>query len=244
MSRTSDSPEHECRQHRRCKARVPDDAGEFHGAGVERPNTLCRACEESAFADIRQLSDDYTLLFVARTLPRATVSGPKVSGSGERPIPIPLAVDTLMTDIDNETTRWALRITRGEPLTYHPNNQPIECLKVLCANLGTLVDMPMQVVAAYFPYPDGGDWDGKAELDGVDAVLRLARLHHRAMNVLGLDEPKEKWMREFCHVCGLKTLSMKANRNDPTLATIHCRNCRNVWDQDEFDRLNNPLVAA
>lgn len=231
---------HRCRQGRRCKARERDDAGEFHGAGVERPDSLCRPCEESAFADIRKLADDYVLLVVARTMPRSTASGPKVSGTGERPIPIPLAVDTLMSDIDLETTRWALRITRGEPLTYHPNNQPRECLKILCANLGTLVDMPTQVVGAYFPYPDGGDWDGRMELDGVDAVLRLSMLHHRAVNVLGLDESKYEWLREPCHVCGRK--AVVASLEEDKL--VKCRGCGNVWHQDEFARLNNVLAAV
>lgn len=232
--------EHLCRQGRRCKARVRDDEGEWHGAGIERPDSLCRPCEDSAFADIRKLADDYVLLTVARTLPRSAASGPKVSGSGERPIPIPLAVDTLMTDIDNETTRWTLRITRGEPLTYHPFNQPLECLKILCSNLGTLVDMPMQVVAAYFPYPDGGDWDGRMELDGVDAVLRLSLLHARAVHVLGLDESKYEWLREPCHVCGRK--AVVASLEEDKL--VKCRGCGNVWHQDEFARLNNVLAAA
>lgn len=237
------TPEHQCRQGRRCKARIKNEAGEFHGAGVERPNSLCRACEESAFDAIRELDSDYLMLTVVRTRIHSVVSGPKVSGTGEHPIPIPLPVDTLMTAIDNEATRWALRITRGEPLDPQPARQVLECLKILRANLGTLVDLPMQVVTSYFPYSDGGDWDGRLELDGVDAVLRLSSFHHRAIKLLGLDEPKEEWLTEFCHVCGLKALAMKIDKGDPTQATIHCRGCHNVWDQGEFSRLNNPLAA-
>lgn len=231
---------HRCRQGRRCKARERDAEGEFHGAGVERPNTLCRPCEDGAFADIRQLADDYRMLNGARTEPRSTASGPKVSGSSERPIPISLPADTLMSDIDLEVTRWAIRLTRGEPVKGTPINQVLECLKVVCSRLGTLVDMPTQVVGAYFPYPDGGDWDGRMELDGVDAVLRLSMLHHRAVNVLGLDESKYEWLREPCHVCGRK--AVVASLEEDKL--VKCRGCGNVWHQDEFARLNNVLAAA
>ncbi|MGY2019380.1 hypothetical protein [Nocardia gipuzkoensis] len=240
--RASDVPEHECRQGKRCKARTRDADDRLHGAGVERGGSLCRPCEEHVFADIRQLSDDYLLLTVARTMARSKVTGPKVSGSSERPIPISLAADTLMTTIDNEATRWAVRITRGEPLSPHPIGQVLECLRILCSNLGTLVDMPRQVVGAYFPYPDGGDWDGRLELDGVDAVLRLASLHQRAMRVLGLEPEKDERLNdEYCHVCGIAALTISV-RTD----LITCRNpdCRNVWHREEFARLNNPLAAA
>lgn len=237
--RTRSGPEHQCRQDRRCKARVRDDAGEFHGAGVERPDTLCRACETNAFNAIRELAGDYRELAGARTEERSRISGPKVSGSSERSIPIPLAVDTLMEEIDSETLRWTLRITRGDPLPATPQPRVHACLTVICTNLGTLVDLPLQIVTAFFPHPDGGDYDGRLELDGVDAVLRLAALHHRAEKILGAEEPKTNWLRETCHVCGRATLA-----SDLSTATITCKTCRNVWDQDEFARLNNPLAAA
>lgn len=240
MSRTSDSPEHECRQGKRCKSRVRDSEGHWHGAGVERPDSLCRGCEAHLFKAIRQLGTDYNLLAGERVASqRAAAAGPKVSGSSERPIPISLTADTLMTDIDDETMRWALRITKGDPLPAHPGERVRRCVAILGANLGTLVDMPMQVVPAWFPYPDGGDWDGRMELDGVDAVLRLARLHDRAVSVLGLEETKYEWLREPCHVCGHQTVA--ASLEEPL---VKCRNCHNVWDQDEFARLNNPLAAA
>jgi hypothetical protein len=201
---------------------VRDDAGEFHGAGVERPNTLCRACEESAFADIRQLDDDWLLLNRARTLPRSTTSGPKVSGSSERPVPINLAVDTLFTAITEETTRWERRLPGP-----------------LCSCLGTLIDLPPSLHIVWLPHADGGDNIMEVTLDGVDAVLRLSALHHRAVKLLGLDEPKDEWLREQCHVCGMSALTSSLRTS-----LITCRGCRNVWDQDEFARLNNPMAAA
>lgn len=227
----SDSPEHECRQGRHCKARIRDADSRWHGAGVERPDSLCRPCEEAAFADIRQLGDDRALLLVARTQPHAVNgSGPKVSGSSERPVPISLPADALITAIDEEAARWARRLPGdGDDLT------------VICSNLGTLVDLPPQTMTVWVPLPDGGDDVTETVLDGVKGILRLSRLHHRAVGVLGLAEPKDEWLKEPCHICGLMMVT-----TSPRTDLVTCRNpeCRNVWDQDEFARLNNPLLAA
>lgn len=227
MDKRDAGPEHSCRQGRRCKARVRDAEGEWHGVGVERPGSLCRSCEAHAFDAIRQLPDDYDALGASRTEQRSKVSGPFVTGSSERPIPIPLGIDTLMTEINEETARWARRLP-GEGSDF----------TVISSALGTLVDLPPQKITVWVPHPDGGDDIGETVLDGVDAVLRLSRLHERAVSALGLTDATP-WLAEHCHVCGLRALT--ANMRD---ATIHCRSCRNVWDQDEFARLNNPLVAA
>lgn len=233
------SPQHLCRQGRRCKDSVAHPDGELVGAGVERPDSLCRACEQAAFDAVRELWGDYCQLACAITQPRGRVDdGPKITRTAERSIPIPLDVDTLMTAIDDEALRWAVRITRGDSLPTYPPLRVWRCVKILSANLGTLVDMPTGVVAAWFPYPDGGDWDGRKELDGVDAVLRLAQLHHRARSVLGLVDVTT-WLAESCHVCGLRTLTVEVEQS-----TVKCRNCRQVWDQDEFARLSNPLLVA
>lgn len=234
-----DTPEHQCRQGRRCKARVRDAEGVFHGAGVERPDSLCRSCEGAAFDAIRCLADDYGQLCGARTEERSPTQGPKVSGGGQAPIPIPLGVDALMCAIDDETLRWAVRLTQGDPVPAHAGMRVQRCVAILAANLGTLVDTPLRTLPALLPHPDGGDYAGLEQMDGVDAVLRLASFHYRAEKVLGLESPKTNWLRESCHMCGRATLA-----SDLGSATITCKSCHNVWDQDEFARLNNPLVAA
>lgn len=224
--------EHQCRQGRRCKGRTRDDEGGFHGSGVERPNSLCRACEEHAFEAIRELSNDYGLLVSARAEERSTVPGPKVSGSSEIPIPIPLGIDTLMTQIDEEAARWARRLPGEDPYKVG------DCLTKICSHLGTIVDMPDRQFTVWAPHPDGGDGITTTVLDGCDGILRLSQLHHRAQRILGIVETTT-WLNESCHICGLHTLTSNMGH-----ATIQCRNCRNVWDQDEFARLNNPLAAA
>jgi hypothetical protein len=221
-------PEHECRQGRRCKSRTRDAEGKWHGKGVERADTLCRSCEEHAFADIRQLQNDYRLLGAAFTEGQSHVIGPKVSGSTELPIPIPLAVDTLMSDINEETARWACLLPReGDNFT------------VICSALGTLVDLPPHIVPVWIPHSDGGDSIGETLMDGVDAVLRLSNLHRRAITVLGLEPDRDERLEgEHCHVCGLAALTSSLRTQ-----LITCRSCHNVWHQDVFARLNNPVAA-
>ncbi|MGI5223479.1 hypothetical protein, partial [Nocardia sp. CA-290969] len=216
MSTRDAGPEHTCRQGRKCKARTRDAEGHWYGAGVERSGALCRSCEEHAFADIRQLADDYADLAQARTEPTRIGGGPKVSRSAELPVPIALIVDALMTEIDEEAARWARRL---------PGDGPD--LTVICSRLGTLVDLPVQTVTVWVPHPDGGDDVTRTVLDGVDAVLRLSALHRRAVKLLGRDEVRDSRLTEACHVCGMCTLTVSLQTN-----LITCRMCRNVWHQD------------
>lgn len=232
------SPQHFCRLGRRCKDSEPHPDGELVGAGVERPDSLCAACERAAFDAIKELSNDYQALAVAVHQPRGRIDGPKITRTSDRPIPLPLDVLTLMDAIDDETLRWTVRLTRGDPLPGSPAARVERCVAILGSNLGTLVDMPRGRVSVWLPHPWGGDVDGAAEFDGVEAVLRLAELHHRARCVLGLTEVTT-WLAEPCHVCGLRTLTVSAEQG-----TVKCRNCRQVWDQDEFARLSNPLLVA
>lgn len=235
--------EHKCRQGRRCKARIRDDEGQWHGAGVDDAGKLCRPCEQHAFGAIGQLWDDFRALEKAVHEPRGRIDGPKVRKTADRKIPIPLDIDTLMTSIDDETLRWAIRVTRGDPLPATPRERVRRCVAILRANTGTLVDLPTQKVPAWMPYADGGDYDGLLELDGVDAVLRLAKLHHRAQGALGLVETTT-WLAESCHVCGLRTLTISLyDATDVDNSLVSCRTCQNVWSQAEFTRLNNPLAA-
>lgn len=229
--------EHQCRQGNRCKSRVRDSDGEYHGAGVERPDSLCRPCEHAAFESMRRLHADWCALEWALTDAwRSRVDGgPKVRGTAERSIPLPLAVDTLMTAIDTELTHWTLRVTRGEPLPMHPRDCVERCVAILGASTGTLVDLPPRAMSVLLPRPDGGDNLGTLVLDGVDAVLRLAELHRRAVSVLGLTETREM-LRDPCPHCGRKALAVS---RDQTLVT--CQGCRISWDKERFALLYNVL---
>lgn len=233
-------PEHECRQGRHCRARLRDAEEKWHGAAVEEAGRLCRSCEQYMFEAIGHLWDDYRALEIAVHEPRGRIDGPKIRKTADRKVLIPLDVDSAMFAIDDETLRWTLRITRGDPLPKASRDRVERCVAILSANTGTLVDLPLQRVAALMPHPEGGDYDGLLELDGVDAVLRLARLHDRSRTILGLTDRKVEPLREdYCHVCGLAALTIEIDTG-----IIKCRECRNCWSQEEFARLNNPLMAV
>lgn len=220
--------EHECRQRRRCKARTRTADDQWHGAGTERPNTLCKPCEQNAFTAIQELGSDYSLLQAASAQEPSHLPGPKISGSSARMIPINLAADALATAIDEESARWARRLPgEGAELT------------VICSSLGTLIDLPPQSVTLWAPHPDGGDDLRNDVMDGVDAVLALAQLHHRAVKVLGLEPDQDQRSQEPCHLCGWRTITTSVRTE-----LVTCHHCHNVWHQDVFARLTNPLAAA
>lgn len=213
-----------------------DAEGKYHGLKIDRPDALCRACEDSAFEAIRQLGDDYGRLTEHRGADRAVAQGPKVSGSGTNaPIPISLGVDTLMCAIDDETLRWAVRITKGDPVPTHPTLRVRRCVAILGANLGTLVDMPRRRLPALLPHPEGGDYAGLKEMDGVDAVLALASLHQRAQLLLGETE-STVFLRDPCPQCGRKALAVSRDQQFVT-----CKGCQIVWDSEHFAHLTNVL---
>ncbi|GAA5096734.1 hypothetical protein [Nocardia iowensis] len=229
---THDEPIHQCRQAAHCKSRVRDDNGHWHGGGVERPDSLCRGCEQAAFEAIRQLYDDWLLLEAAKLQPPPKDRAPKVTHTALYSVPIRLDIDTVQSAIEDETLTWTITLTRGEPLPTSRTLCVRRCVSTLSANLGTLVDLPRRQRWRMTPLADGGDEPQSVDLDGVDAVLKLAALHHRAREVLGLNETRI-WLPDPCHVCGVKALT-----SSPDQETVTCQSCRTVWAKEEFARLN------
>ncbi|CAM3952494.1 hypothetical protein NONI108955_01135 [Nocardia ninae] len=229
---TSDEPIHECRQGVRCKSRIRDDEGCWHGSGVERPDALCRSCEEAAFASIRQLYDDWLLLEAAKLQPPPKDRAPKVTHSTPYSIPIRLDIDTIQSGIEDETLTWARILTRGDPVPTQRQKCVQKCVTIVAANLGTLVDQPWRRRWRMAPRADGGDELIHVGVDGVDAVLSLSDLHRRAREVLGLNETRI-WLPDPCHLCGVKALT-----SSPDQQTVTCQACRASWAKEEFARLN------
>lgn len=232
----SDTPTHECRRGRRCKARRKTADGAFHGALIERPDALCHPCEDGAFEAIRHLGDDYADLSGHQFEDHTQSQGPKIGGFNPvAAIPVALGVDTLMWAIYNETLRWYARITKGDPEPVDFTERVRHRVLVLGANLGTLVDTPKRRLPALFPHPDGGDWRGVEEMDGVDAVLRLASFHHRAQALMGEVETVI-FLPDPCPHCGRKALAASKDQEHVT-----CKSCQIVWDSAHFALLSNVL---
>ncbi|WP_378736014.1 hypothetical protein [Nocardia brasiliensis] len=229
---TSTDPTHECRQGARCKSRIRDDEGHWHGGGVERADTLCRRCEQAAFEAIRQLYDDWLLLEAAKLQPRPKDRAPKVTHSTLYSLPIRLDIDTIQSAIEDETLAWATTLTRGDPVPSSRQECVHKCVSILSTGLGTLVDLPRRRRWRWTPLADGGDDLIHVGRDGVDAVLSLADLHRRSREILGLNETRI-WLPDPCHVCGVKALT-----SSPDQQQVTCQACRAVWAKEEFARLN------
>lgn len=231
-------PTHRCRQRHRCVARVRDDDGRWLGGGVDRTDTLCRGCEEAAFAAIRQLYEDWCLLEVAET--RSATAGSGAEGD---------PVDAVFGADPPRHRHPAVRDRGRNPhLGTHTHPQrPAACrARGLCAPMcGDPVDPPRHprgpaapAAVADGPRADGGDDLGRVDLDGVDAVLGLAELHRYTQNLLGLIETRI-WLPDPCHVCGVKALT-----SSPDQETVTCQACRSVWGKEEFARLNGVGVLG
>ncbi|KZM68328.1 hypothetical protein [Nocardia terpenica] len=231
-------PTQRCRQRHRCVARVRDDDGRWLGGGVDRADTLCRGCEEAAFAAIRHLYDDWCLLEVAKLAPPPRDQAPRVTRSTLYSVPIRLDIDTLQSAIEDDTLTWARTLTHGDPLPAARRDCVHRCVAILSTRLGTLVDLPRQPRSRMSPRADGGDDLVRVDLDGVDAVLGLAELHRYTQNLLGLTETRI-WLPDSCHVCGVKALT-----SAPDQETVTCQACRSVWGKEDFARLNGVGVLG
>ncbi|KQU30328.1 MULTISPECIES: hypothetical protein [unclassified Rhodococcus (in: high G+C Gram-positive bacteria)] len=231
----TDTREHECRQAGRCAARQRDQNNTMHPAGTERPNTLCPTCEEIQFDAIHHLADDWSQVEAQYCVPATAEQAVLVTASRPNPIPIRLDVDALLNDIETELHRWARILTRGDdfPMRSWPAVKATHA--AITSRLGTLIDMPSREITIMEAHPDGGDYVQRTTMDGVDAVLRLSRLHMRAEHVLQTKAVRI-WMQDPCPACGRKALAASKDQS-----RITCQGCRAVWDKDQFARLGSVL---
>lgn len=226
---------HLCRQESRCSSRHRGKDNEWVPAGTEKPNSLCRPCEESAFDALGELHIDWRRLYLSLTEPHASPIQSKVSKTAGNPIPIPLGLDALMTSIETETLRWARIVTQGDEVPWGREDAVRHCVSVLWSRKGTLVDLPVRSVWINEPLPLGGDKITEVQRDGVDALLSLARLHRSTESLLQTAEARI-WMADPCPSCGRKALAASKNQE-----TVACKGCRAVWDKHHFALLGDVL---
>lgn len=230
----TDTLEHECRKGRRCATRTRTPDGEYRGGGIETPG-LCTPCEEHAFDAMNELHTDWARLDGALTATRKS-NTPQIGGTNAHPIPLRLDVAAISAEIETEVIRWARVVTRGNvDLPAVTGTCVSHCVTILRLHTGTLIGQPTRRYWDLQPHPDGGDHLAQIELDGVDAVLRLAELHNRATKALDLAEARI-WLPDPCPHCGRKALLPSNNQERVT-----CQACRITWDSDHFALLSNVL---
>ncbi|MET7752328.1 MULTISPECIES: hypothetical protein [Actinomycetes] len=226
---------HTCRNGHRCRQAIRTTDGERLGALTENGG-LCKACETAAFNAIVHLADDWEALNDTASQPFSTGNpAPRVSRTPDRHR-APVRVDALdlARRIDEETGRWAWRVTRTRPQSMPRNAQERVSRNVaaLTRYLGTLADLPAQGVGLPTIRDDGSVGWATITLTGADALIRLERLHRAANRLLGVGGVVT-WLRDPCHMCGRRTLT-----SDPEEGRVACAHCDHSWASDEFDRFN------
>jgi hypothetical protein len=230
----SESTDHACRQGSWCVARTRDmhDPNIVVPQWTDRPNTLCRDCEVVSFDRMDCLLNDWEQLDTSLTTARLADEGPRVGSSRHFPALIRLDVDALLNDIETETLRWARIITRGDPVPTNRHLCVKHCTEVIRRNRATLIELPLREVVVLESHPDGGEYVQRTHMDGVDGVLRLARLHTRAERVLDTPEVRV-WIPEPCPNCARKACTATEDRT-----RITCQVCRHTYDGTTFWRVS------
>lgn len=226
---------HLCRREAKCSARRRGKDNEWIAAGTEKPNSLCRACEDAAFDDMSQLHVDWRRMYIELVEQHSSPIQSKIRKTAGNPIPIPLAIDALMTEIETETHRWARIVTQGDEIPWGREDAVRHCVSVLWSRKGTLVDLPARTVCVNVPLPLGGDKIVESIRDGVDAVIALSRLHRATESLLQIGEARV-WMTDPCPHCGRKALVASKDQQQ-----VSCRGCSRVWDKDHFKLFGDVL---
>lgn len=176
-----------CRFGAYCRTRTQDGPGEATARG------FCWPCETHGRYAISLLPDNY-LGVVQRLVPGATGSaGPIPSGRVEAPIPINEAADELMRAIAWDLIVWETAVREVARLSDVPE-KGVRPYVAVVRGAQTLVDHYSVLLAIrsnpHLSYGDQAD-DGSPDPDGLDGIVRLTSLHHRARGFLGLNARRE-----------------------------------------------------
>lgn len=238
---------HDCRRAERCSDRSRDEHGTITPAMTERPNTLCLSCEAWARTAINGLHIDWRELFLSLPASGATSDGPMVGGSRETPIPLRASVDACMVAIETELVRWASVLTAGATRFGRREDAVRTAAAVVIAQLPELLRLPVHHVEVLEPVgPGGADVAQLLEMDGVDAVLFLARLHSRSQHLIG-SSVVTRWLDHACPACRTKTLKVKQARTSGDPDVTVCQKCHQAWqdrDLDRWDAMQSALPRA
>jgi hypothetical protein len=223
---------HDCRQGPRCAMRTTTPDGTVTPCGTEHPNSLCPACEMRARTAAAGLHIDWRELWLSLPAHQSTALNAPIGGTREAPIPIRTGVDACMTDIETELVRWCRILTGGDNIPTGTEDTVRFCLSAVLSRMPTLIHLPPVQVVLWVPLELGGDDILTTTLDGVDAVLRLAALHHQAQHLVGATHVT-RWLDHQCPTCRTRTLKVTDGGGE---STTSCVRCHRTWADHELDR--------
>ncbi len=246
---TTEAPEaRRCASGHRCgdRERVEGEDGErrWAGAQIDRERGVCAACTRALSQSLPHLVRDYVEL-VTILGEHGAGDGEMVRSSRDLPIPIRLAVKTLQERLVSEVDTWIEPVcerlgidwlSSTEQALLKPQVRLARAVPILSNGLGTLLTLPPHEVSAWddegMPIQDPtGTYTETVELDGVDAALRLLRIHNQVRVVAGRGELQHK-LPAPCPGCGRIALVRDNGETD-----VHCLACRDRWIEKDYERL-------
>lgn len=221
-------------------------------AGAQLPTLqgMCEMCVTHLSQAARHLIGDYVemtmLLGVAGTSEKA-----QVQFSRELRIPIRLACKTVQEAVVEEVGTWLPPLTEALGMQWYSTTEERltraqvrvhRASRILTNTIPQLLQLGPQEVQAW----DGSGvpiWDYEydcqdiVELDGIDAGLRLLRLHELTRIVAGRTELTHRLHAE-CPRCARRALI----RYNGTTEVV-CRACGDMWPEEDITRLTLVLAS-
>lgn len=222
-----------CLRGRRCKDAEPDERGNLVGRAIEIPEGLCRRCARLAGQAIAALPRDYAELELIMALHGRP--GEHVSGTRAAPLPLRAEVVALQTEIDATVSAWApsiaarLRITWDSVAIQRLRGGPrvARAAHLLAGDYEALLRQGPTTVNTWVP----GVGPMITIHTGLEAALRLVRLHERAQLVTSGGTGDAR-LPVPCHLCEAPAL-VRPNGADH----VECRGCGASWPEADYRRL-------
>jgi hypothetical protein len=214
------------------------------GCQLNAEQGLCEMCETHVSQAVRHLIGDYVEL-TSLLGTSGAASDAQVKFSRELRIPLRLAAKTLQEAILEETSTWLPTLTEAlgmdwytstEERIYRAQVRVHRASRILTHTVSQLLKLPPQEVPAWdsngMPLLDETfEYQDAVELDGIDAALRLLRLHELTKVVAGRTELVHELVTP-CPRCNRIALV----RYDGT-TEVTCRGCHDTWPEADIKRL-------
>jgi hypothetical protein len=232
---TPEPVQYRCRRGAWCSERVAEEhetgPRRWVGAEIGDPVGLCSPCRLTTQRAVRYLPGDYSELSGLLSY-RAASSGDGLyvsRGKGSPPVPINLAAEALQRAIDHEAVTWLEVLTGADTQRLRVTRPAVRVAmasRVLLAEFARWMVWPPYEVTLW----DGDEWSVEP-VAGIDAALRLLRLHERVASLGGRSALVHRSHAD-CPAC-----SARALRRENGSEWYECGMCGELVGMDAFARL-------
>jgi hypothetical protein len=224
---------HRCVRGRQCADYESTPDGHRLGAATEAPDSLCATCERRAGRAVGELARLYVEL--ETIVGQRCVAGEHVSMTRELPTPPRLDVLALQAEIDATVSTWAQPVASRCRIPWHPpamrrlrpGPRVHRAAHILATNLDALLRLTAEPVGVWTA--DHGVITVRSS--GVDAALRLLRLHQRGRHLVTGGTGDDR-LPVPCPQCEAPAL-VRRNGADQ----VSCAACGSSWPESDYRRL-------